>query len=460
LNTHTLALAVAATAALFCATKAHAQSVVLEDVRVIDGNGGPVLEHTDVVIAGQKIAAISPHGSGHLPANARAINLAGKTVVPGLISNHSHLGFTNGTTASGHNITHANIRRQLKQYEAYGVTTVTSLGLNRQSFYDLRPRSHKGKVPGADMFGADRGFGVPDGAPPASLGLLDDQVYRPTTPAEARAEVRESARRRPDLLKIWVDDFHGTARNKLSPELYKAIIDEAHINGLRVAAHIYYLDDAARLVGDGVDILAHGVRDKPVDASFIQSMKDRGTWYIPTLGLDETFYVFAERPDWTQQPFFRRALQPALAKEFDDSGWREKVLADAKTVAMEKEAVATNMKNVKALYDAGVKIGFGTDSGASPLRIAGVAEHRELKLLTDAGLTPLQAIGTATKNAAALLHLNDRGVIEPGKLADLIVVDGDPSKNITDIDRIDAVWHRGKQVAGPIVNPKRANSAH
>jgi imidazolonepropionase-like amidohydrolase len=108
------------------------------------------------------------------------------------------------------------------------------------------------------------------------------------------------------------------------------------------------------------------------------------------------------------------------------------------------------MRNVKALYDAGVRIGFGADSGATPLRIAGFAEHRELKLLTDAGLTPLQAIQTATKNAAALLHLDDRGVIAPGKLADLLIVDGDPSKNITDIDHIRAVWRRGKQVAGPI----------
>jgi imidazolonepropionase-like amidohydrolase len=109
-----------------------------------------------------------------------------------------------------------------------------------------------------------------------------------------------------------------------------------------------------------------------------------------------------------------------------------------------------NMQNIKTMYAAGVKIGFGTDSGATPLRIAGFAEHRELQLLTDAGLTPLQALGTATKNAAALLALDERGVIEPGKLADLVIVDGDPSKHIADIDRIASVWRRGKQVASSI----------
>ena len=125
--------------------------------------------------------------------------------------------------------------------------------------------------------------------------------------------VRETVPRHPDLIKIWVDDMHGTVPNKMNPVIYKAVIDEAHANHLRVAAHIYYLDDAERLVNDGIDILAHGVRDKPVDTNLIQAMKARGVWYIPTLGLDETFFVFAEHPPWMQQPFFRHALQPALA---------------------------------------------------------------------------------------------------------------------------------------------------
>jgi imidazolonepropionase-like amidohydrolase len=476
-------------------------SVLLQDVRIIDGNGGPPQEHADILIKGSKIAAITDHtaqvpaqqkhpkpappkaaahdstgnGPGAPDSSAsdvvkadpaaadaspdtppaplhgpRIINLAGKTVLPGLISDHSHLGLVNGTTASGKNVTQANIIRQLKQYAAYGVTSVTSLGLNLKPFYQLRPLAHRGKIQVADMFGADRGFGSPDSAPPAAMGILDTQVYRPATPDEARSEVRETALRHPDLVKIWVDDMHHTFAKKMNPEVYKAIIDEAHANGLRVAAHVYYLEDAKQLVSDGVDILAHGVRDQPVDPDFIQSMKNHGSWYVPTLELDESFYVYAESPQWTQDAFFRRSLQPALAKQLDDAAWRQKILADSKTLAVEKEALATNMKNIKTLFDAGVKIGFGTDSGATPLRIAGFAEHRELKLLTEAGLTPLQAIQTATKNAAALLHRDDRGVIAVGKLADLLIVDGDPSRNIGDLDNIEGVWRRGKQIAGPI----------
>ena len=429
---------------------AHSQPILLQDVRVIDGSGAPPLEHADVLIRGSRIAAVRAHGAVPAPPSVRTINLAGKTVLPGLISAHSHLGITNGTGASGNNITRANILRQLKQYAAYGVTTVTSLGLNLKPFYALQPQVHRGAFPVADMFGADRGFGAPGGAPPAAAGILDSQVYRPSTPEEARLEVRETAQRHPDLIKIWVDDLHGTAPGKMNPEIYKVVIDEAHANGLRVAAHVWYLEDARQLVGDGVDIIAHGVRDQPVDADFIQAMKSRGAGYIPTLSLDEAFYIFAEHPEWLQQPFFRHALQPSLAAQFASGEWRSKVLADSKMLKTEKEALAINMKNVKTLYDAGVRVAFGTDSGASPLRIAGFAEHRELKLLTDAGLTPLQAIQTATRNTAALLHLQDRGSMAPGKLADLLVVDGDPSRNITDIDHVTAVWRRGKQIAGAL----------
>jgi imidazolonepropionase-like amidohydrolase len=433
-----------------CAPPAYAETIVLHNVRVIDGNGGAPVEHADILINGDRITAINAAEHGAKPGGATVVDLSGKTALPGLISDHSHLGLVDGAGATGHNVTPTNILRQLRQYEAFGVTTVTSLGLNLQPFYDLQPKLHRGALPGADMFGADRGFGVDMGAPPAATGILNNQVYRPSTAAEARSMVRKTVPRHPDLLKIWVDDMHGTVPNKMNPVIFKAVIDEAHANHLRVAAHIYYLDDAQRLVDDGVDILAHGVRDQPVDTRLIQAMKAHGVWYIPTLGLDETFFVFAEHPSWTQQPFFLHALQPELAAQFNDPSWRAKKLADTKTISEEKAAFAMNMRNIKTMYMAGVKIGFGTDSGATPLRIAGFAEHRELQLLVDAGLTPLEAIGTATKNAAALLALGDRGVIEPGKLADLLVVDGDPSKRIADVDRIASVWHRGKQVANSI----------
>jgi imidazolonepropionase-like amidohydrolase len=427
-----------------------AETLILHDARLIDGNGGAPRQHMDVIVEGERIVAIRSAAARQKPGGATVIDLQGKTLLPGLVSDHSHLGLVDGTQASGENATPGNILRQLRQYQAYGVLTVMSLGLNQQSFYDLAPKIHAGELPGADMFGADRGFGEVDGAPPAAMGISDAQVYRPRTEQEARAEVRETAARHPTLVKIWVDDFHGAMPQKLPPPIYRAIIDEAHAQGLRVAAHVYYLADAKQLVADGVDVLAHGVRDRPVDAELIAAMKAQHTDYIPTLGLDESSYLFAEHPELAQQPLLQHALQPALAQQIADPAWRQKVLADTKKVATDKASTAMNLENLKRLYDAGVQVGFGTDSGATPLRIAGFAEHHELALLVQAGLTPLQAIGTATKNAALILRLEDRGTIEPGKLADLIAVDGDPSARIADIDLITSVWHRGRHVAGAL----------
>jgi imidazolonepropionase-like amidohydrolase len=149
-------------------------------------------------------------------------------------------------------------------------------------------------------------------------------------------------------------------------------------------------------------------------------------------------------------PFLAYALQPALAAEFNDPAWRTRILENHKQVDIDKASVQMNERNLKTLYAAGVNIGFGTDSGAFPVRIPGFAEHRELELLVAAGLTPLQAINLATGKAAALLQLNDRGVLAPGKLVDLIVVDGNPATHIRDIHKIEAVWHRGKLVSGRV----------
>jgi imidazolonepropionase-like amidohydrolase len=424
--------------------------VVLHDVRLIDGNGGAPREHVDLLLSGERIRSVGYDGEFAKIKTAQLITLSGKTVLPGLISDHSHLGLVDGTGTGGNNATPQNILRQLRQYEVFGVTTVMSLGLNQKSFYDLQPALHAGTQPGADFFGADRGFGVKDGAPPAAMGMTADQVYRPSTVAEARQQVRETAARHPSMIKVWVDDFHGAVPVKVDPAIYRAIIDEAHGQGIRVAAHVYYLEDAKRLVADGVDVLAHGVRDKPVDDEFVRAMKKRGVWYIPTLGLDQSFYLFAKQPELTATPILHQALQPALAAQLADAGWRQKILSDEKKLATDEASFKMNEENALTLYQAGIKVGFGTDSGATPLRVAGFAEHHELLLLTQAGLTPLQAIGTATKDAAELLHLKDRGVIEKGRLADLLVVDGNPAVNIADVDRIVAVWHRGKQVAGDL----------
>ena len=140
----------------------------------------------------------------------------------------------------------------------------------------------------------------------------------------------------------------GRPTPKMKPEIYRAVIDEAHRAGVRVAAHIYYLEDAKAVLRAGADIIAHGVRDKPVDAEFINEMKARSAWYIPTINLDECSYIFAEQPAWTKEPFFQNALQPGLKAQLNDPAYLEKTLKNPR-VPIFKRAVATNQANVKAL---------------------------------------------------------------------------------------------------------------
>ena len=205
------------------------------------------------------------------------------------------------------------------------------------------------------------------------------------------------AARKADLVKIWLDDAGKSLPAKVKPEVYSAVIDEAHKNGLRVAAHIYDLDDAKAIVRAGVDIIAHGVRDKPVDAEFIDMMKARSVWYIATMVLD--YYQLRLR---RAAVLDARAILPARVASCGAHATGRSRLSRAHTCARQataknRAAVATNKQNLKALHDAGVRIGLGSDSGVG-LRIPGVAEHRELALMVEAGFTPMQAITIATSN--------------------------------------------------------------
>jgi len=419
------------------------QAVLLRDVQLIDGTGAPPREHVSILLRDGRIEKIG--GAGMVaPKGVQVRELAGKTVMPGLMSAHSHLGLiVDDAESSATGYTRENVTAQLKQFERYGVTTIMSLGVNRDLVYELREEQRAGRLGGATIFTAGRGIGVPGGAP--GLPAAADQIYRPASADEARNDVDELAVHHADIVKIWVDKVHGTMP-EMTPEIYKAVIDEAHQKHLRVAAHEYALDDAKQLVTDGVDVLAHSVRDQVVDDAFIESMKQHKVWYVPTFTVDESFFVYAGRPAFMQTAFFQEAAGPKLLAKFNAPGYAEKINQDPPT-AQHRKDFAIGQQNLKKLFDAGVNVGFGTDSGALPGRIPGFAEHRELELMVQAGLTPMQAITAATGENAKLLHTPDRGTIAVGKRADLLVLDADPLVDIRNTQRIFAVYHDGRSVA-------------
>lgn len=428
------------------AAAAAAEPILFENARVFDGQRDRGI--TPVLIDGARIV----HIGTPLPAaatGARRVDYTGKTLLPALISDHAHVGNTQGLEHGDRFYTRDNVVRDLRQFQRYGITTVTALGMNGADFFALRTEVNADPRLGAQLYGAGGGIGAPDGAPPAdSMGLRHDPVARPRTAEQARAAVATQHADGVDLIKLWVDDLGGK-RPMMTPEVYRAAIAEAHARGLTVAAHIHDLDQARDLVDARVDILAHGIRDRAVDPMLARKMRDQGTWYIPTVAIDEANYWYAEHPQALQQPFLRQALHRDVLARWSQPEWQRAQLAGSGIPAA-REAVATNLDNVRRLHAAGVKLGFGTDAGAMPHRVIGVAEHRELQLLVQAGLSPAQALQVATSQAADLLGLADRGRIAAGKRADLLVLDADPLTDIANTQRIGAVWQAGQEVAGPI----------
>jgi len=427
---------------LLMSQAAFAEVVVLQGATLIDGTGRPPLKNAVLVIDAGRISAVGPADKVKAPPGARALDLKGRTIIPGLINAHGHVGLVVGGQSRADGYTRENVQTQLLQYERYGVTSVLTLGLNRDLVYDVRDEQRRGTVPGATLFTAGRGIGVPDGAPP--VPSAPDQVYRPRTPEEAVANVEEAAARKPDYFKIWVDDVFGKFP-KMDPAVFKAAIDAAHRHSIKVASHVFYLGDAKAVITSGVDALAHSVRDQPVDDELVAMMKKRGTFYVATLNVDASFSAFADDPVLLDDPFLTAALPPDSVQQFRSPEYRAKVAADP-NVPKARAALENGMRNLKTLHAKGVHIAFGTDSGANPVRIQGWGEHRELELMVKAGLSPMDALVAATRGSATMLGISDRGTLEKGKRADLLVLAGNPLDDIRNTRKLVSVWHDGREI--------------
>jgi len=429
-----------------CTTSSFGQSVkILKGVTLIDGTEAEPKQNINLVIKGDVIDAVLP-SNAMLPKGATVTDYSGKFVMPALINGHCHLGLLKGDNSSPNNYTRENVLRHLKKYEQYGISTVLSLGTDREIIFGLRDSSRKGLLPGATIYAAGYGLTAKGNSPPANLS---SDIRRPQTNEEAVKEVDQLALLKPDFVKIWVDDFYGSAA-KMKPEIYEAVIKEAHSKGLRVAAHVFYLEDAKRLVNAGVDVLAHSIRDKDVDEELINAMKQKGVYYIPTLTLDEYNIVYANDPAWINDPFFKASLEPGVWERLTSASFKQQIQNDT-TLSKKKVAFEIAMRNVKKLADAGVVIVLGSDSGAQPVRTQGFSEHLELQLMVEAGLTPMQVIVAATNNGAKMLQINKQcGTLKTNMKADFIVLGRDPLSDIKQTKNIVAVWKNGVQIGSGI----------
>jgi imidazolonepropionase-like amidohydrolase len=243
-----------------------------------------------------------------------------------------------------------------------------------------------------------------------------------------------------------VDDDFGRLP-KIRPEIYGAIISEAHRQHLRVIAHVFYLADAQSLVESGIDALGHSVRDQPVSSDLISAMKARGVFYIPTLVRDESQFAFgvANGPAWEDDSFFQKSLAPGALQTLRSAAFVEKARANPDLPRLQA-AFAMAQRNLKTMFQSGVRVAFGTDSGP-PLRFQGYLDHRELQLMVDSGLSPLEALTCATGNAADVLGQGAKiGILEPGRYADFLLLDASPLDDIRNTEKLSGVWQAGKPV--------------
>src|SRR5918996_5497498 len=362
---------------------------IYENARLIIGDDRRPIERAVFVVENGRFTAVGAAGDVRIPSGATRVDLTGKTVMPALVNLHGHVGFQRGSTYAAENYTRENVIDNLHRYAQFGVGTVISMGTDAGELpYEIRAEQRAGRLGGAFLRHAGRGFALPNAGPGAAA--LRASPYGVPSGDEARRYVRELAAKRVDVIKIWVDDRNGTVP-KLPPDIYRAIIDEAHGHKLKVVAHVYYLADAKDLARAGVDAFAHPVRDAEVDRELIDLLKARDIIVMANMGLQERGSRSSER---------------------------------AASIYRNLE------RTIGALSRAGVRVLLGSDSGVQN-HLAGEAEHRELELMVAAGMTPAHVIAAATGRAAAAFGFSDVGAIAPGKIADFIVLDANPLENIS-----------------------------
>lgn len=380
---------------------AHAQVTVFEGARVITGDERPPIENAAIVVDAARIVQVGPAAEIRVPDGAARVSLAGKTVMPALIDTHVHLSPTREA-----------IIRDLKRRAYFGIGAAMSLGTDRYDVLDLRGEA----TPAAARFlSAGRGITMPEPGRITAPYWINDE-------AEGRKAVQELAARKVDIVKLWVDDRGGRYK-KPTPDIYAAIIEEAHKQGLRITAHIFNLTDAKGLIRAGIDALAHGVRDVDIDDELVALVKATPALIVtPNL---------PERGVRTDLGWLKASLPAA---EF------EKLEAANKDNAQAQAFFGIQARNLAKLNATGTRVTLGTD-GNRPW-----GPHEEMEDMVIAGMTPAQVIVAATRNAAEFLQLSDTGTLQPGKSADFIVLDANPLDDITNTRRISAVYLRGAAV--------------
>ncbi len=398
-----------------------AKVVAIKAGRVLDVRTGQMIPNAFILIEGERITAVGANIT--VPAGAEVIDLKAMTVLPGLIDSHTHLTFNPANAASS--VTLSIPRQALIGAKnanitlLAGFTTVRNVGAAGYSDIALRDAINAGDVPGPRIVASGPSLGI-------SGGHCDDNYLPPEFHHRAdgvadgvenvMAKTREVIKYGAGVIKfcstggvLSLGDDPKAAEFTL--EEMKTIVAEAHRLGRKVAAHAHGGEGLKQAVMAGVDSIEHGTY---IDDEAIRLMKEKGTYLVPTLYLG----------DWFLANYESLRLPPQI-------------------IAKAKEVMPMMKKNIGEAIKKGVPVAFGTDAAVYPHGL----NAREFAVYVRMGMTPIQAIQTATVHASKLLGWEDRiGAIEAGKFADLIAVEGDPTKDVTELERIKFVMKGGQIV--------------
>jgi len=449
-------------AVLTLALPAHAQNATLfEGARLIRGDGSAAIENSAFLVQNGQFTRVGRKGEIAAPPGTTRVDLTGKTVMPTMVDMHGHFGFQNlvAGTMSKASFTRENLIDHLQRLAYVGVGAVVGIGDlvdrsdmhgGRTNWGDVPLQLRREIVPGAALFKtAGAGIAWPGSGAQGDPSRVD-VAYPVTTPEEARAAVRDYVRMNPEFIKIWVDDREGTKKT-LTPELYGAVLDEAHKFNVPVGVHNVKLTDAKLMVKEGMEGWLHvPVRGGDVvDSEMIQLVKDRiargdrpRMWVTPALitaWMNTT--GGASRPAWLDDPLLKALYSPQQIDKYWGAPLRRMTPDD---LARAKKAFEADAKNMMVLRAAGMIVVGGTDTGQTRHLVA-FQNHLDIESMVAMGMTPMEAIKAVTSDGAAAGHFNT-GLVAPGRQADFIVLDANPLDSISNTRKIDKVYLRGAEV--------------
>lgn len=393
------------------------------NAHIIDGTGGEPIADGTLVVKDGKIAAVGTSKEIPIPKGATIVNMSGKTIVPGFVNAHGHVGDAKGLKSNQYS--RENALEQLKLYAKYGITTVASLGLDKPAAQQIRDEQNQPTLDRARYYYA--GEIVVGETVDTILQIVDRNLAMDA-----------------DFIKIRIDVDHVGKEDRMPVPVYQKAIERAHENDKLAVAHLYYLQDAKNAVNNGLDFIVHSIRDQEVDKEVIDLIKEKDVCYCATMAREVSVFAYAKKPDFFDDPFFLKEADTTIIKELLNP-WRMSATAKLSSTKIAKEALEIAKANLKILYKNDVRIAMGTDSGP-PARFQGYFEHLELELMQEAGMTPMDILTSATGVAAKCLGLTDVGILKKGNWADFIILEKNPLENILNSRTIETVFVAGNKV--------------